>query len=60
MLREKMKRYKQQHAHNLAVEGLVDVVLKWQCGVECPQPVVELPERELAYVDIAVRSILVV
>ncbi|KAF1969831.1 hypothetical protein BU23DRAFT_651658 [Bimuria novae-zelandiae CBS 107.79] len=55
MLREKVLRYQRQHAHNLALDGLVDIVLKWDCSAKSPQPVRELPENEVAHVDVAHR-----
>lgn len=54
MLREKLERYQRQHAHNLAVEGTVDILFKWQCSVESPQPLRLVPEQEYSFVDIAV------
>ncbi|KAF2442577.1 hypothetical protein P171DRAFT_487805 [Karstenula rhodostoma CBS 690.94] len=53
MLGDKIKRYQRQHAHNLAREEMVDIVLKWQCSADGPQPVRMLPENETAYVNIA-------
>lgn len=56
MLREKVKRYKRQYAHNLALEGMTDIALKWKCNEMGPQ-VYFLPADEMAYVNIAVRSL---
>ncbi|OAF99117.1 uncharacterized protein CC84DRAFT_1264655 [Paraphaeosphaeria sporulosa] len=53
MLRNKIKRYQRQHAHNLAREEMIDIVLKWQCSRGSTQPCRMLPEKELAYVNIA-------
>lgn len=56
MLQDKIKRYQRQHAHNLALEDMVDIVLKWDCSAESPQSHRMLPEKEIAYVQIAVWS----
>lgn len=54
MLRQKVKIYQTQHAHNLAREGAIDIVLKWKCSPESPQPVRYVPENEWTWVNIAV------
>ena len=56
MLRDKIERYQRQHAHNLISEEMVDVLVKWQCSANGPQPYRLLPEDEFAYVQIAVRN----
>ncbi|KAL5407218.1 hypothetical protein PMIN06_003810 [Paraphaeosphaeria minitans] len=53
MLHSKIKRYQRQYAHNLVREDMVDIVLKWQCSRGRTQPVRMLPQKELAYVNIA-------
>ncbi|KAJ4345397.1 uncharacterized protein N0V89_011527 [Didymosphaeria variabile] len=53
MLRDKIERYQRQHAHNLISEEMVDVLVKWQCSANGPQPYRLLPEDEFAYVQIA-------
>lgn len=55
MLREKIKRYQRQHAHNLALENSIDIAFKWQCSRKSPQPIRFLPADEIANVKIAVR-----
>jgi hypothetical protein len=54
MLWDKIERYQRQHAHDLAREDMVDIVLKWKCSAGGSQPLRLLPENELAYVRIAV------